>query len=129
MSWQLLRLFLLILLAAGILILSLLPEAPLDVKFLFGLDKAQHWLAYAALGFLVLLTMTRKGGSLLLHFSLTVFSCTMYGGVIEILQKYTGRTPDTVDFFVNFFGSLAGAVIALGVIEISRNRDRHRTDT
>jgi VanZ family protein len=124
MSWQLLRISLLVLLAVAILVLSLLPETPFDVKFLFGLDKVQHWLAYAALGCLVLLTISKKEGSLLRYFALSVFSCTMYGGLIEVLQGYTGRTPDTVDFFVNMFGSAAGAVIALGLIEMSRNRGK-----
>ncbi|MBN1685325.1 MAG: hypothetical protein JW852_01665, partial [Spirochaetales bacterium] len=55
-----------------------------------------------------------------------VFSCTMYGGLIEVLQRYTGRTPDTVDFFVNMFGAATGGVIALGFIEMSRNRRRKK---
>jgi VanZ family protein len=122
MSWQLFRIALLVLLALGILVLSLLPEVPVDGKFLLGLDKVQHWLAYATLGCLVLLTIRRKGGSLLLYYALSVFSCTMYGGLIEVLQGFTGRTPDTIDFFVNMFGSASGSVIALGVIEMSRNR-------
>jgi VanZ family protein len=122
MSWQLARITFLILFAAGILVLSLLPEPPINIKFLMGLDKVQHWLAYTALGFLVLLTINGRGGSLPLYFAICVFSCTMYGGLIEVLQGFTGRTPETADFFVNMFGSAAGGVTALGFIEISRNR-------
>ena len=122
MSWQILRISLLTILAIGILVLSLLPEPPIDVKYLLGLDKVQHWLAYATLGCLVLLTIQKKDRSLLFYYTVSVFSCTMYGGLIEVLQRYTGRTPDTVDFFVNLFGAAAGGVVALGLIEMSRNR-------
>ena len=121
MSWQLVRVFLLVLLASAILVLSLLPEVPVDIEFLLGLDKLQHWLAYAALGFLVLLTINRRGKSLLFYYGICVFSCTMYGGLIEVLQGYTGRTPDTVDFFVNMFGAATGGVTAVGFIEMSRS--------
>ena len=121
MSWQLIRVFLLVLLASAILVLSLLPEVPVDIEFLLGLDKLQHWLAYAALGFLVLLTINRRGKSLLFYYGICVFSCTMYGGLIEVLQGYTGRTPDTVDFFVNLFGAATGGVTAVGFIEMSRS--------
>ncbi len=122
MSWQILRISLLAILAFGILALSLLPEPPFDVEHLLGLDKVQHWLAYAALGCLVLLTVHKRNRSLLFYYTVTVFSCTMYGGLIEVLQRYTGRTPDTIDFFVNMFGAAAGGVIALGLIEMSKNR-------
>ncbi len=128
MSWQLVRILLLTLFAVAILVLSLLPEAPFDIKFLMGLDKVQHWLAYSMLGFLVLLTINGRGGSLALYYAVCVFSCTMYGGLIEVLQGFTGRTPDMVDFFVNMFGAATGGVAAIGFIEISRNwrrKDRH----
>ena len=122
MSWQLVRIALLILIASGILVLSLLPETPINIKFLMGLDKVQHWLAYAVLGFLVLLTINGRGGSLPLYYAICVFSCTIYGGLIEVLQGFTGRTPETADFFVNMFGAAAGGVAALGFIEMSRSR-------
>jgi VanZ family protein len=126
MSLQLVRIVLLVLLASAILVLSLLPEVPIDVEFLMGLDKVQHWLAYAMLGFLVLITINKRGRSLLLFYGISVFSCTMYGGLIEVLQRFTGRTPETVDFFVNMFGAAVGGIAALGFIEISRNRRKKR---
>ena len=57
MSGRIVRLILLIVLAVAILTLSLLPEAPLDVRLFVGMDKVQHWIAYTCLGFLVLLTV------------------------------------------------------------------------
>ena len=128
MSWQLVRITLLVLFAAAIIVLSLLPEVPINVKFFLGLDKVQHWLAYTVLGFLVLLTISGRGGSLALYYAVCVFACTMYGGLIEVLQGFTGRTPDTVDFFVNMFGAAVGGVTAIGFIEISRNHRRRGRD-
>ena len=123
-STHFVRLILLIMLAAAILTLSLLPEAPRHVRLFMGMDKVQHWIAYAGLGFLVLLTIHSRQRALVFYFALSVFSCTMYGGLIEILQGFTGRTPETADFFVNMFGAASGGVFAIGFIEISRNTRR-----
>lgn len=128
MSWQLVRIVILILFATGILVLSLLPDVPVNVQLFMGLDKVQHWLAYSVLGFLVLLTINSRGGSLPVYYAICVFSCTMYGGLIEVLQGFTGRTPETADFFVNMFGAASGGVAALGFIEISRNRRKKGED-
>ena len=128
MSARVIRLILLIILATAILTLSLLPEIPLDVKRFMGMDKVQHWIAYTGLGFLVLLTIRGGKRPLVFYFALSVFSCTMYGGMIEVLQGFTGRTPETADFFVNMFGAAAGGVFAIGFIEISRNRSRKKSN-
>jgi VanZ family protein len=128
MSGQAIRIILLVILAAGILVLSLLPETPLSVTFLMGLDKVQHWLAYTCLGFLVLLTIQGRKGVLLLYFGLSVFACTMYGGLIEVLQGFTGRNPDMADFFVNMFGAASGGVLAIGFVEITRSRGRKHAE-
>ncbi len=126
MSARIIRIVLLFTLAALILILSLLPEVPIDVRFLMGLDKVQHWIAYAGLGFLVLITIYGAKRILVFYFAVAVFSCTMYGGFIEVLQGFTGRNPDVADFFVNLFGSASGGVFAVGFIQISKDRRRRK---
>jgi VanZ family protein len=126
MSARIIRIILLLALAGGIMTLSLLPEVPVDVRFLMGLDKVQHWIAYAGLGFLVLLTINSSKRMLLFYYALAVFSCTMYGGLIEVLQGFTGRNPEVADFFVNLFGSASGGVFAVGFIQISRDRSRKK---
>ena len=128
MSGRTVRIVLLAGLSVGILVLSLLPESIISIKELMGLDKVQHWLAYCGLGVLVMLTIQTARRSLVLYFAVSVFSCTMYGGFIEILQGATGRTPDIIDFFVNFVGAMCGAIIAVAAIEISRNKQRHMAD-
>ena len=126
MSARIIRIVLLLVLAAGIMILSLLPEVPVDVRFFMGLDKVQHWIAYAGLGFLVLLTISSSKSVLVFYYAIAVFSCTMYGGLIEVLQGFTGRNPDVADFFVNLFGAASGSVFAVGFIQISRDRSRKK---
>ncbi len=121
MSARTLQILLLSLTSVSILVLSLLPDPILSLGWFSGLDKVQHWLAYALLGFLVYLTIQSPGRNRTLFLVISVFACTMYGGLIEVLQSFTGRRPDSVDFFTNFFGALVGAIVALGVMETMRN--------
>ena len=120
--WRLTRIVLLVLLAAAILVLSLLPQPPLTPRWFAGLDKVQHWIAYGVLSFLVYITIQSPKEQRVLYFALTVFVCTMYGGLIEVLQSFTGRKPDVVDFFVNMFGAVTGSILGVGLIEITRSR-------
>ena len=124
MSGQPIRIILMVILAIAILVLSILPEPPISLVSFAGMDKVQHWIAYTVLGFLVFLTLRTRGGNKALYLALTVFACSMYGGLIEVLQGFTGRTPEIADFFVNMLGSACGAIAALGFIEISRSRGK-----
>ncbi len=109
------------------MLLSLLPDPLFSLDWVSGMDKVQHWIAYATLGAVVFLAIRTPGSKRLLFFVVSVFSCTLYGGLIEILQSFTGRTPDVVDFFVNMFGAAVGSVVALGSVETSLDRRRRRT--
>ena len=112
------RISLLVLLTTGILVLSLLPKPPMSKSIFAGMDKVQHWLAYATLGFLMYLTLLRPGSSRLLGFAATVLVCTLYGGLIEVLQGLTGRNSELADFFVNMFGAASGGIMSLGFLQI-----------
>ncbi len=130
MSSRLLQILLLAATSLSILVLSLLPDPVISIRWFSGMDKVQHWIAYALLGFLVFLTLQSPGRNRLLFLTISVFLCTMYGGLIEVLQSFTGRQPDALDFFTNFFGALVGAIGALGIVEISRSSrsDDDRSD-
>ena len=121
---RLVRVSLLAVLAVAILVLSLVPEPPIRAEWIMGLDKIEHWIAYSFLGLLVYLTIQSAAEQRLLYFALTVFGCTMYGGLIEVLQGLTGRTPDIVDFFVNMFGATSGSVVGVGALEMAKGRRR-----
>jgi VanZ family protein len=109
------------------MVLSLLPDPLLPLDWVSGMDKVQHWIAYTVLGALVYLTVQSPGYNRLFYVAVAVFSCTMYGGLIEVLQSFTGRTPDSIDFFVNMFGASVGSVAALGFVETSRDSRRRGT--
>ena len=121
---RLVRISLLAALSVAILVLSLLPEPLFSAEWLLTLDKVQHWIGYGCLGFLVYLTIQSQTRQKVLYFAVAVFGCTMYGGLIEVLQEFTGRTPDMTDFFVNMFGAATGSTLGVGAIEMMRNRRR-----
>lgn len=126
MSRQIIRITLLVAFAVGILVLSLLPKPPFSATVFIGMDKIQHWIAYTVLGFLVFLTIRGPGLHIIFYVGLSVFSCTMYGGLIEVLQGFVGRSPEIADFFVNLFGAIAGSIFGLGFFQMSMNGKKQR---
>jgi VanZ family protein len=76
-----------------------LPEVPVD-------DKAEHALAYAALG---LLGAASSHGTARLIVGLAV-----YGTALELLQAFSpGRSPDPADALADIIGACVG--VALGI--------------
>jgi VanZ family protein len=91
-----------------ILGLSLTPKPlPLLRNISFS-DKIQHTAAYLALAFCVCAAFRRRGYAPVV---LAVILCAAFGGAIEIVQPYFGRTKDLVDFLADLAGALAGAML------------------
>ena len=111
--------FLLVLIALGILVLSLLPKPPLND--VFKLKSLDHFLAYSVLGFFVFLSIYIKG-SYFPPFLKALIYCTIYGGAIELLQKYTGRKPEIFDFLMDGAGAACGALLGIGADLLIRKR-------
>ena len=111
------RISLLVTVAVAIMILSLIPDPLFSLQWMRGADKAHHWIAYSVLGFIVFLTISVEDRRRFLFLMLSILASTLYGGFVELLQFLTGRSPDTVDFFVNMFGAAAGSIAALGIVE------------
>lgn len=105
----------LIVIALGILILSLMPKPP--VGNLFSLKSLDHFLAYLVLGFFVFLSLPGSW-SFFPPILITVVSCSLYGGAIELMQKLTGRKPELFDFFMNSAGACLGALIGVFTVKI-----------
>lgn len=92
----------------GVGTLSLLPGDYLPPQALNLWDKAQHALAFAALGTCGLLAYPRHTGRVLL-------GLLLYGGAIELAQATTSwRFGDWQDWFADAVGLTAGAVVAWG---------------
>ena len=107
-----LRLFFPLFWAVLVLWLSLM-SAPRTMSGLPGLDKLLHGASYGLLAillsqylFFLLITPVRV-------FWLTLVFCSIYGGLIELLQwaAQAGRTAEWWDVGANILGALAGCVI------------------
>jgi VanZ family protein len=104
--------------AVGILVLSLLPKPPeIPIGFSFA-DKIAHFAAYLILGFLTLTSISGgKRTRLALSAVLTVIGlCVFYGGLIEILQMFTGRQPEFLDLTADLVGAIFGALLGIGLL-------------
>lgn len=84
---------------------ELTPHPP-DVSSIIVWDKAQHFIAYFGLAAMATMVvgLNRRLG-------LAILGVILLGGVLEILQGYTGRDPDIFDFVANSFGALSGTAI------------------
>lgn len=78
-----------------------------------GMDKVYHFLAFAVLVFPVIVTDTGR-------WTWVVPVAIVYGGGIELLQPFVGRSAEWLDFGANVSGVLAGAALS----EILHNRIR-----
>lgn len=97
-------LYLTLILALLILFLSLKPPSEIDSKFLVS-DKLLHLFAYC----LMVLPVSLE--KIFPHFSVFLFALA-YGGCIELIQPFTGREADIIDFFANAAGIILGILVA-----------------
>ena len=106
---HILRLSIFILIASVILVLSLVPRPPEVIKVFSFSDKIEHFAAYIALSlsfaFLIFSCNLRKTAVFAVLFS------SLYGGVIEVLQGFTGRSPEFLDLLSDTAGAVTGTLI------------------
>ncbi len=81
---------------------ELTPHAP-DLSSILGWDKFQHFIAYFGLASMatVVIGLRRR-------LVLAILGVILLGGLLEILQAFTGRDPEVMDFVANCLGALAG---------------------
>jgi VanZ family protein len=101
---------LIVVLSLAVLSLSLIPRPETVLGSLSAYDKLGHFIAYVALGFFAMRAVDRRG---LLPFALVIAGCTMFGGIIEIVQPLVGRRMELADFLVDLAGSMVGAALAI----------------
>jgi VanZ family protein len=78
-------------------------------------DKALHFIAYFGLGAMVCLAL--KGSRRVLA---AVLGLAAMGGVLEIVQNYTGRDPSFFDEIANILGAVSGAATGWLLIKALR---------
>ncbi len=118
-SRSLLTLIIAALLCVAIGIGTLLPTGALPAAP--GSDKMQHFGAFALVA--ALITLLRAGWIVPVALILMV-----YGGLIELIQPYVGRSREFGDFIAGSLGVLAGSVSALLVHQLASRLIRRRSD-
>jgi len=107
-----------IVVAAASVVLSLLPDPPeIPGGFQFA-DKLAHLFAYLVLSFLVFASFFegKRVGTALITVMIAAALCVVFGGLIEILQIFTGRQPELWDLVADLIGAVCGAFIGAGLL-------------
>lgn len=78
-------------------------------------DKALHFMAYFGLS--GILCVALKADRRVLTSTLLI---ALFGGVLEVLQGFTGRDPDITDAFANILGVVTGAGIGWVILWLIR---------
>lgn len=86
---------------------ELTPHPP-DISSILAWDKAQHFIAYFGLAGMA--TMVVGPGRRL---PWAILGVILLGAGLEILQGFTGRDPELLDFIANTMGALSGAAIGV----------------
>ncbi|MFP4383768.1 MAG: VanZ family protein [Spirochaetia bacterium] len=115
MSFRIVWLILFFIAALGILIFSLIPNPPHPVNREID-DIVLHFAAYLILGFLgvqslIIRQITVKNFVLIMIILSAALAA--YGGIIEVMQRYTGRNTNLIDLAADFAGSVAGIILGL----------------
>ena len=91
----------------GVLLIAwgeLTPHPP-QMSGLLGWDKADHFIAYFGLASMATLVTGLKP-----RLRWALLGVIVLGGVLEILQAFTGRDADLLDFVANTLGAITGAL-------------------
>ena len=113
------------LIALFILILSLLPiSQPQGIELS---DKINHLIAYFVLAVIFVVAFKPNVPHPVILSLISTGSCTLYGGIIEILQSFTPRTPELLDVLANFAGALMGTLCAVLILFILKKTEKRNT--
>ena len=94
----------------GVLLIAwgeLTPHPP-DMSGLLGWDKAQHFIAYSGLASMATLVIGLRP-----RLSWAILGVIAMGGALEILQYFTGRDAEWLDFAANTMGAVTGTLVGV----------------
>jgi uncharacterized membrane protein len=114
-----------VLVLVGVLVLSFLPSDsvdPIRLNIGYSVDIG-HVLAYALLAGATMLSVPRQALTLWRGVGI-VFTISLLGIAIELLQPLVGRTTSVVDFTENEAGVAGGIAIFCGYCFVEKVRTR-----
>lgn len=94
---------------------ELTPHPPAFTEHVW--DKSLHFTAYFGLASMATVVLGAQRRTLW-----AVVGLIALGGVLEILQGYTGRDPDVFDAVANTLGAISGALVAVGFLRLFGRR-------
>jgi VanZ family protein len=109
-----------------ILVFSLLPDILVQLPEFDWFDKIVHAIAYAVLGVLAFFSFVIHHKAGITRGILIVLFLSMYGGMIELLQSCTGRSPDVYDLLFDVIGALAGMGSSILFFTFKKNSKEYR---
>jgi VanZ family protein len=92
---------------------ELTPHPP-DLSSILGWDKFQHFIAYFGLASMATVVIGLRP-----RLALAILGVIFLGGVLEIIQAFTGRDPEVLDFVANCLGALAGTLAGSAFVLLS----------
>jgi VanZ family protein len=95
---------------------ELTPHPP-HLEGIFGWDKVDHFTAYFGLAAMATMVTGLRPRMIWLVGGLILFS-----GALELAQALTGRDAEIVDFVANSLGALSGALTAVTILLLFRDR-------
>ena len=93
---------------------ELTPKPP-DLGALFGWDKLEHFTAYFGLASMATMVIGLRP-----RLPPTILDVILLGGLLEMVQGFTGRDPDIWDFVANSIGALSGWAVGVAVWWVTR---------
>ncbi|MBI9106135.1 MAG: VanZ family protein [Spirochaetales bacterium] len=98
---------------AAVFYLSLVPEPPQIPVKISGIDKLEHFVAYLVLSFLLMNYLNGTRMRRVVALAAGISALAVIGALIEVLQSYTGRTPEAADFLADLAGAACGSFLSL----------------
>ncbi len=126
----LLQIFGLVVVTGVITVLSLI-QGPTAQKAVIVTDKFSHMVGYAALGFFTApvvrhLFRSRPVSTLAADVLALLYAASL-GGILELLQQYTGRHPELADLAADAAGGLLGIAVYRLAAALYRKRQNTRS--
>lgn len=100
--------------AVALVVWGELFKGPSEIEAIFW-DKALHFTAYFGLAGMTCLALKADRRVIAATLGLILF-----GGVLEILQGFTGRDPSWLDQLANSFGVVLGAGVGWLIVQLLR---------